>query len=78
MSTPVEPVRLLLLAPEPTWAALLRECLVPLGDAAVLISAPDWESVSRLFEDDRTAVLLTVPALQPAPGSCHLPTVLLL
>ncbi|WP_095109243.1 bifunctional diguanylate cyclase/phosphodiesterase [Pseudomonas sp. Irchel 3E20] len=78
MSTPVEPVRLLLLAPEPTWAALLRECLVPLGDAAVLISAPDWESVSRLFEGDRTAVLLTVPALQPAPGSCHLPTVLLL
>ena len=78
MSTPVEPVRLLLLAPEPTWAALLRECLVPLRDAAVLISAPDWESVSRLFEGDRTAVLLTVPALQPAPGSCHLPTVLLL
>lgn len=78
MSTPVEPLRLLLLAPEPAWAALLRECLAPLGGSAVLISAPTWESVSTLFLDDRNAVLLTVPSLQPEPGRCSLPTVLLL
>lgn len=78
MSTPVEPLRLLLLAEEPSWAALLRECLAPLGSAAVLIDAPSWESVSHLFENDRNALLLTTPALQPSAGRCRLPTVLLL
>ena len=68
MSTPVEPLRLLLLAEEPAWAALLRECLAPMGSSAVLISAPSWESVSSLFDDNRSAVLLTIPALQPAAG----------
>lgn len=78
MSTPVEPLRLLLLAEEPAWAALLRECLAPMGSSVVLISAPSWESVSSLFDDNRSAVLLTIPQLQPAPGRCSLPTVLLL
>lgn len=78
MSTPVEPLRLLLLADEPAWAALLRECLAPMGDGAVLISAPNWDSVSRLFDDDHAAVLLTTPSLQPGPGRCNLPCVLLL
>lgn len=78
MSTPVEPLRLLLLAQEPAWSAILRECLAPLGPSVVLISAPSWESVSSLFEDNRNAVLLTVAALQPAPGRCSLPTILLL
>jgi diguanylate cyclase (GGDEF)-like protein len=71
-------LRLLLLADEPAWAALLRECLAPMGDGAVLISAPNWDSVSRLFDDDHTAVLLTTPCLQPGPGRCSLPCVLLL
>jgi len=78
LSTPVEPLRLLLLAEEPSWAALLRECLAPMGSAAVLICAPSWESVSHLFENDRNALLLTTPALQPPAGRCRLPTVLLL
>ncbi|NWA82921.1 MULTISPECIES: bifunctional diguanylate cyclase/phosphodiesterase [unclassified Pseudomonas] len=78
MSTPVEPLRLLLLADEPAWAALLRECLAPMGEGAVLISAPNWDSVSRLFDDDHSAVLLTTPSLQPGPGRCNLPCVLLL
>ncbi|WP_338522133.1 bifunctional diguanylate cyclase/phosphodiesterase [Pseudomonas batumici] len=78
MTTPVEPLRLLLLADEPEWAALLRECLAPMGDSTVLIHAPSWEAVSRLFDADRAALLLTVPGLQPAPGRCRLPTVLLL
>ena len=78
MSTPVEPLRLLLLAEEPSWAALLRECLAPMGSAAVLIDAPSWESVSHLFENDRNALLLTTPALQPSAGRCRLPTILLL
>ncbi|WP_230153704.1 putative bifunctional diguanylate cyclase/phosphodiesterase [Pseudomonas brassicacearum] len=78
MSTPVEPLRLLLLAQEPAWSAILRECLASMGPSVVLISAPSWESVSSLFEDNRNAVLLTVAALQPAPGRCSLPTILLL
>ena len=78
MSTPVEPLRLLLLAEEPSWAALLRECLAPMGSAVALIDAPSWESVSHLFENDRNALLLTTPALQPSAGRCRLPTVLLL
>ena len=78
MSTPVEPLRLLLLADAPEWAALLRECLAPMGEGAVLISAPNWDSVSRLFDDDQSAVLLTTPSLQPGPGRCSLPCVLLL
>lgn len=49
-----------------------------MGSSAVLISAPTWESVSSLFADNRSAVLLTIPALQPEPGRCSLPTVLLL
>jgi diguanylate cyclase (GGDEF)-like protein len=49
-----------------------------MGSSTVLISAPSWESVSSLFDDNRGAVLLTIPALQPLPGRCSLPTVLLL
>ena len=78
MSTPVEPLRLLLLAEEPSWAALLRECLAPIKTVAVLVCAPNWESVSYLFENDRNALLLTTPGLQPAPGRCRLATILLL
>ncbi len=55
-----------------SWAALLRECLAPMGDGAVLISAPNWESVSRLFDDDHSAVLLTTPSLQPGAGPLQL------
>ena len=78
MSTPVEPLRLLLLAKEPSWAALLRECLTPMGSSAILMCAPNWESVSYLFENDQNALLLTTPALQPLAGRCRLSTVLLL
>uniref|UniRef100_UPI00257A04D0 GGDEF domain-containing protein n=2 Tax=Pseudomonas TaxID=286 RepID=UPI00257A04D0 len=78
MSTPVEPLRLLLLADEPEWAALLRECLLPLDGSAVLLTAPNWAAVDTLFSADRQAVVLATPALQPAPGRCELPTILLL
>lgn len=78
MSTPVQPLRLLLLATEPEWSALLRDCLAPLGDSVVLVCAPSWEDVSSLFDDERNAVLLTTPQLQPAPGRCKLPVVMLL
>ncbi|MNQ57513.1 Cyclic di-GMP phosphodiesterase Gmr [compost metagenome] len=44
----------------------------------MLISAPTWESVNSLFTESHSAVLLTVPSLQPEPGRCSLPTVLLL
>ena len=78
MSKHVEPLRLLLLAEEPSWAALVRECLAPMGNTVVLICAPGWESISYLFENDRNALLLTTPALQPAPARCRLSTILLL
>ncbi|KHL72653.1 hypothetical protein PpSQ1_19830, partial [Pseudomonas putida] len=78
MSTPVEPLRLLLLADEPEWAALLRECLLPLNGTAVLLTAPNWAAVDSLFSQDRQAVILATQALQPAPGRCELPTILLL
>src|SRR5690606_9242175 len=43
-----------------------------------LITAPSWEAASSLFDDGGRGLLLTTPACQPAPGSCSLPTVLLL
>ena len=78
MSTPAEPLRLLLLAEEPEWAIALGESLLPLAGAAVLLTAPSWESVDSLFARDRNAVVLTTPGRQPAPGRCDLPMVLLL
>ncbi|MDG9883920.1 bifunctional diguanylate cyclase/phosphodiesterase [Pseudomonas putida CSV86] len=78
MSTPAEPLRLLLLAEEPEWAAALGEALSPLAGTAVLLTAPSWESVDSLFARDRNAVVLTTPGRQPAPGRCDLPMVLLL
>ncbi|WP_296246464.1 putative bifunctional diguanylate cyclase/phosphodiesterase [Pseudomonas sp. UBA4194] len=78
MSTPVEPVRLLLLAHDRAWAVALRECLAPLGNTVALVSAPSWDAVANLFGDERSALLLSTPALQPAPGRCPLPTILLL
>ncbi|MGO1205352.1 MAG: diguanylate cyclase domain-containing protein, partial [Pseudomonas putida] len=78
MSTPVEPLRLLLLADEPQWAALLHACMPALNGSAVLLTAPDWDSVDSLFSHDRQAVVLATPALQPVPGRCELPTILLL
>ncbi|MDH0896538.1 MULTISPECIES: bifunctional diguanylate cyclase/phosphodiesterase [unclassified Pseudomonas] len=78
MSAHVEPMRLVLLAETPEWAALLRARLDALGGALPLITAPSWEAASSLFDDGGRGLLLTTPACQPAPGSCSLPTVLLL
>ncbi|WP_050577171.1 putative bifunctional diguanylate cyclase/phosphodiesterase [Pseudomonas cremoricolorata] len=78
MPTPAQPLRLLLLAEEPEWATQLRACLQTLGGSAVLLTAPNWEAVDTLFCDDRQAVVLATPDLQPAPGRCALPTILLL
>ena len=77
MLRPVEPVRLLLLAEQAIWAAMLHECLATLGKGYVLINAPDWASVRGLFEGEANAVVLTTPALQP-PRDCRLPQVMLL
>jgi len=78
LSTPVEPLRLLLLADEPEWAVHLRECLQPMDGSVVLLTAPNWAAVDSLFANDRQAVVLATPELQPAPGRCELPTILLL
>ena len=78
MSTPVEPLRLLLLAEPPHWSALLRECLAPLGDAVFLDSASSWEAIGSWIDPAHSYILLTTPQLQPFAGQCHWPTVLLL
>jgi hypothetical protein len=57
-------LRLLLLADEPEWAALLRACMPALGGSAVLMTAPNWEAVDSLF-DDRQAVCWPRPACSP-------------
>lgn len=78
MSTPVEPLRLLLLAETPEWSALLRECLAPLGETTVLVCMPDWGSVGDPLDIPHNTVLFTTPLMQPAAGQCNLPVVLLL
>ena len=77
MSTPVEPLRLLLLADSPEWPASLRECLAPLGDAAVLECASSWGAVGHQADLAVPGILFTTEALQPAAGQCNWPTVLL-
>ncbi len=78
MSTPADPVRLLLLAEEPEWATSLRECLAPLADNVLLLSAPSWDAAGQLFNDLSGILLLTTPGLQPLPGCCACAMVLLL
>ncbi|PZE11346.1 GGDEF-domain containing protein [Pseudomonas sp. 57B-090624] len=69
---------MLLLAETPGWAESLRELLGSLGSVAPLITAPSWEAASSLFDDAEGGLLLCTPGLLPAPGRCHLPTILLL
>jgi diguanylate cyclase (GGDEF)-like protein len=71
-------LRLVLLAEEPEWAALLRTRLEALDGVYPLITAPTWEAACSLFDDPYAGLLLTTPACQPEPGRCPLPTVLLL
>ncbi|MFJ3483879.1 putative bifunctional diguanylate cyclase/phosphodiesterase [Pseudomonas sp. NPDC090202] len=78
MSTPVEPLRLLLLADTPEWAALLRECLTPLGETVYLDCVESPQALTEQFDPTQACVLLTTPALQPATGQYSGPTVLLL
>ena len=77
MSTPVEPLRLLLLADTPQWQALLRECLAPLGDAVLLDCASSWQAIGDPADPAHAFILITPPHLQPAAGQCSWPTVLL-
>jgi len=78
VSTPVEPSRLLLLAAESQWPALLRECLAPLGEAVSLVCVDEWDDVSSQYDDQRHTLLLTTAQLQPGPGRCKLPMIMLL
>jgi diguanylate cyclase (GGDEF)-like protein len=78
LSTPVEPLRLLLLADTPQWSALLRECLAPLGDAVLLDCVSSWDAIGSPTDPTHSFILFTTLALQPAAGQCSWPTVLLL
>jgi diguanylate cyclase (GGDEF)-like protein len=70
-------LRLLLLAQEPEWLALLRSCL-PEQNEANLLCFTHWSDISAPFLDDRHTLLLTTPDLQPPPGRCNLPVIMLL
>jgi diguanylate cyclase (GGDEF)-like protein len=78
LSARVETLRIVLLAETPEWAVVLREHLAASGNPSALITAPSWTAASGLFDDQTPGLLLTTPRLQPEPGSCPLPTVLLL
>ncbi|RMN04871.1 putative bifunctional diguanylate cyclase/phosphodiesterase, partial [Pseudomonas savastanoi] len=78
MPTPVEPLRLLLLAHEPFWYALLRDCLTAPGSNVILLHGENWDAFSAGYANERSTVLLTTPDLQPRTGTCLLPTVVLL
>ncbi len=78
MSTLVQPVRLLLLAKDAEWQALLRICLAPLSGGTELMCATDWLDIDEGFATQSNTVLLTTPELQPAPGRCSLPVIMLL
>jgi diguanylate cyclase (GGDEF)-like protein len=78
LPAPLKPLRLLLLADDPAWLELLRQYLAILGGALSLISAPSWAAASSLYDDSHAVLLLSTPERLPAPGSCVLPTVLLL
>jgi diguanylate cyclase (GGDEF)-like protein len=71
-------VRLLLLAQDPQWLTSLHVCLAPLAGASELIGAADWNEISEHFGDQRNTVLLSTPELQPPPGRCNLPVIMLL
>nr|GEV84539.1 diguanylate phosphodiesterase [Tanacetum cinerariifolium] len=77
LSTPVEPLRLLLLAASPEWPSSLRECLAPLGNIAVLDCASSWDTVGHQMDLTVPGILFTTEALQPSAGQCNWPTVLL-
>ncbi|WP_024683815.1 putative bifunctional diguanylate cyclase/phosphodiesterase [Pseudomonas syringae] len=78
MPTPVEPLRLLLLAHEPFWQALLSVCLTAPGGNVILLHGANWDVFSARYANERNTVLLTTPDLQPRTGACLLPTVVLL
>jgi diguanylate cyclase (GGDEF)-like protein len=71
-------LRLLLLAQEPAWSTLLRDCLDSPGDEITLLQATDWAASRDIVGEDRNTVLLATPDLLPPKGSCTLPTVALL
>ena len=78
MLTPVQPLRLLLLAQEPEWLAVLRECLDTLASGTQLLCATHWQAACDQFADTEDAVLLTTAALRPPPACCNLAVILLL
>ena len=78
MPTPVQPLRLLLLAQQPEWLALLRSCLTPEQNLASMQCFTHWDEINAPFTDDQHTLLLTTPDLQPPPGRCSLPVIMLL
>ncbi|MFH7495299.1 GGDEF-domain containing protein, partial [Pseudomonas syringae pv. tagetis] len=59
MPTPVEPLRLLLLALEPFWHALLCGCLTTPGSNVFLVNGANWDVFSARYGSERNTVLLS-------------------
>ncbi len=77
MLTPVQPLRLLLLAPSGEWLALLSKCLTTEPGPADVQCLAHWSEVREAASDERCNVLLTTAELRPPPGRCNLPLILL-
>jgi diguanylate cyclase (GGDEF)-like protein len=77
LSNIAEPVRLLLLAHEPAWAAMLQRCLAMSDGTLGHLDLTSLEDLALLGEE-RNAVLLTTAQLHPDTHGCPLPTILLL
>lgn len=77
MLTPVQPLRLLLLAPTGDWLALLSNCLTAEPGPADVQCLAHWSELCAAASDDHCNVLLTTPELRPPPGRCNLPLILL-
>lgn len=78
MSTLVEPLRMVLLADSPEWAELLCRLLIAIDSPTPLITAPNWEAASSLFDGLDNGLLLATPDRLPSLDQCSLPIVLLL
>lgn len=78
MSTPVEPLRLLLLVHGPAWLVRLNSCVAALPGDIALQQIADWQVDGGSYAGERHTVLLTTPELQPAAGTCNVPIVMLL
>ncbi|WP_220802132.1 bifunctional diguanylate cyclase/phosphodiesterase [Pseudomonas sp. NCCP-436] len=69
---------MVLLADSSEWAELLGQLLNTIDNPSPLITAPNWEAASSLFDSPDNGLLLATPDRLPSLDQCPLPVVLLL